>query len=103
MLFFGCRSQLKDFYCADEFRSLMDTGHLQMFTAFSRDQVLILFVSYINAFTSEPYVFVCACFCMLNTDIFYLYWNVLLLKSRFSEDCVLMSATGFMHCAKILL
>ncbi|CAG5115516.1 unnamed protein product [Candidula unifasciata] len=38
VLFFGCRSQFKDFFCADEFRSLIEAGHLQMFTAFSRDQ-----------------------------------------------------------------
>ncbi|BFZ20446.1 hypothetical protein BsWGS_23485 [Bradybaena similaris] len=46
VLFFGCRSQLKDFYCADEFRRLMDTGNLQMFTAFSRDQEEKIYVQH---------------------------------------------------------
>uniref|UniRef100_T1JNG4 NADPH-dependent diflavin oxidoreductase 1 n=1 Tax=Strigamia maritima TaxID=126957 RepID=T1JNG4_STRMM len=38
VLFFGCRSKSKDFYCADEWQQLMDKGVVRVFTAFSRDQ-----------------------------------------------------------------
>ncbi|CAL1525891.1 unnamed protein product [Lymnaea stagnalis] len=38
VLFFGCRSKLKDYYCADEFEKYKERGLLKFFTAFSRDQ-----------------------------------------------------------------
>ncbi|KAJ8039423.1 NADPH-dependent diflavin oxidoreductase 1 [Holothuria leucospilota] len=38
LLFFGCRSQSKDFYCEKEWKDLCDQGLLQVFAAFSRDQ-----------------------------------------------------------------
>nr|KAI8729307.1 diflavin oxidoreductase 1 [Biomphalaria glabrata] len=38
VLFFGCRSQLKDFYCKEDFCTLTQSGPLKLFTAFSRDQ-----------------------------------------------------------------
>uniref|UniRef100_A0AAY4EG73 NADPH-dependent diflavin oxidoreductase 1 n=1 Tax=Denticeps clupeoides TaxID=299321 RepID=A0AAY4EG73_9TELE len=38
MLFFGCRSEAKDFYCRSEWEEMERAGHLKLFTAFSRDQ-----------------------------------------------------------------
>ncbi|KAM6903006.1 NADPH-dependent diflavin oxidoreductase 1 [Xenentodon cancila] len=38
ILFFGCRSEYKDFYFQSEWKHMMEAGHLQLFTAFSRDQ-----------------------------------------------------------------
>lgn len=38
ILFFGCRSESKDFFCADEWKHFIELGSLQLFTAFSRDQ-----------------------------------------------------------------
>ncbi|XP_075935768.1 NADPH-dependent diflavin oxidoreductase 1 isoform X1 [Anarhichas minor] len=38
VLFFGCRSESKDFYFRSEWEAMMKTGHLTLFTAFSRDQ-----------------------------------------------------------------
>ncbi|XP_054468741.1 NADPH-dependent diflavin oxidoreductase 1 [Anoplopoma fimbria] len=38
VLFFGCRSESKDFYFRSEWEEMMKTGHLNLFTAFSRDQ-----------------------------------------------------------------
>ncbi|XP_017786691.1 PREDICTED: NADPH-dependent diflavin oxidoreductase 1 isoform X2 [Nicrophorus vespilloides] len=38
ILFFGCRSRCKDFYCKDEYESLQDEGMLHLICAFSRDQ-----------------------------------------------------------------
>ncbi|XP_013410123.1 NADPH-dependent diflavin oxidoreductase 1-like [Lingula anatina] len=37
-LFFGCRNEAKDFYCAEEWQEYVNRGFLQLFTAFSRDQ-----------------------------------------------------------------
>lgn len=37
-LFFGCRSQSKDFFFAQEWLPLKERGSLQLFCAFSRDQ-----------------------------------------------------------------
>uniref|UniRef100_A0A671UZG8 NADPH-dependent diflavin oxidoreductase 1 n=1 Tax=Sparus aurata TaxID=8175 RepID=A0A671UZG8_SPAAU len=39
VLFFGCRSESKDFYFGSEWEEMMKAGHLSLFTAFSRDQV----------------------------------------------------------------
>jgi sulfite reductase alpha subunit-like flavoprotein len=39
LLFFGCRNEHKDFLCGEEWKSLEQSGHLQLVTAFSRDQV----------------------------------------------------------------
>lgn len=39
VLFFGCRSESKDFYCRDEWEQKIQAGHMTLFTAFSRDQV----------------------------------------------------------------
>ncbi|GAA6089541.1 NADPH-dependent diflavin oxidoreductase 1 [Tachysurus ichikawai] len=38
VLFFGCRSESKDFYCLDEWEQKIQAGHMTLFTAFSRDQ-----------------------------------------------------------------
>ncbi|XP_023253692.1 NADPH-dependent diflavin oxidoreductase 1 isoform X2 [Seriola lalandi dorsalis] len=38
VLFFGCRSESRDFYFRSEWEELMMAGHLTLFTAFSRDQ-----------------------------------------------------------------
>ncbi|XP_035292077.1 NADPH-dependent diflavin oxidoreductase 1 isoform X1 [Anguilla anguilla] len=38
VLFFGCRSSSKDFYCRHEWEELERAGQLTLFTAFSRDQ-----------------------------------------------------------------
>ncbi|XP_026195989.1 NADPH-dependent diflavin oxidoreductase 1 isoform X2 [Anabas testudineus] len=38
ILFFGCRSESKDFYFRSEWEEMMERGHLNLFTAFSRDQ-----------------------------------------------------------------
>ncbi|KAM4720085.1 NADPH-dependent diflavin oxidoreductase 1 isoform 2-T2 [Anableps anableps] len=38
VLFFGCRSESKDFYFRSEWEAMVEAGNLQLFTAFSRDQ-----------------------------------------------------------------
>ncbi|XP_014853881.1 PREDICTED: NADPH-dependent diflavin oxidoreductase 1 [Poecilia mexicana] len=38
VLFFGCRSEAKDFYFRSEWAAMTAAGKLQLFTAFSRDQ-----------------------------------------------------------------
>ncbi|CAL8276339.1 unnamed protein product [Merluccius merluccius] len=38
VLFFGCRSESKDFYFSTEWRERVEEGQLSLFTAFSRDQ-----------------------------------------------------------------
>ncbi|XP_077441954.1 NADPH-dependent diflavin oxidoreductase 1 [Vanacampus margaritifer] len=38
VLFFGCRSESKDFYFRSEWKEMTNTGQLTLFTAFSRDQ-----------------------------------------------------------------
>uniref|UniRef100_A0A8B9KN64 NADPH-dependent diflavin oxidoreductase 1 n=2 Tax=Astyanax mexicanus TaxID=7994 RepID=A0A8B9KN64_ASTMX len=38
VLFFGCRSETKDFYCQSEWEEKVQAGHMTLFTAFSRDQ-----------------------------------------------------------------
>lgn len=38
ILFFGCRSESKDFYFRSEWEELTKAGKLRLFTAFSRDQ-----------------------------------------------------------------
>ncbi|CAK6972512.1 NADPH-dependent diflavin oxidoreductase 1 [Scomber scombrus] len=38
VLFFGCRSETKDFYFSSEWEDMMKAGQLKLFTAFSRDQ-----------------------------------------------------------------
>ncbi|KAI4875766.1 hypothetical protein NFI96_024282, partial [Prochilodus magdalenae] len=38
VLFFGCRSETKDFYCHSEWEAKVQAGHMTLFTAFSRDQ-----------------------------------------------------------------
>ncbi|KAK1787293.1 hypothetical protein P4O66_002799 [Electrophorus voltai] len=38
LLFFGCRSETKDFYCRTEWEEKVQAGHMTLFTAFSRDQ-----------------------------------------------------------------
>lgn len=39
VLFFGCRSESKDFYFSSEWEEMVKAGRLTLFTAFSRDQV----------------------------------------------------------------
>ncbi|XP_051552584.1 NADPH-dependent diflavin oxidoreductase 1-like isoform X2 [Myxocyprinus asiaticus] len=38
VLFFGCRSESKDFYCRSEWEEKVQAGQMILFTAFSRDQ-----------------------------------------------------------------
>ena len=38
-MFFGCRSEQKDFFFRDEWEALAEQGVLSIVTAFSRDQV----------------------------------------------------------------
>uniref|UniRef100_A0A3Q2E4N9 Oxidoreductase FAD/NAD(P)-binding domain-containing protein n=2 Tax=Cyprinodon variegatus TaxID=28743 RepID=A0A3Q2E4N9_CYPVA len=38
VLFFGCRSESKDFYFRSEWEDMTKAGNLRLFTAFSRDQ-----------------------------------------------------------------
>ncbi|XP_049594437.1 NADPH-dependent diflavin oxidoreductase 1 isoform X2 [Syngnathus scovelli] len=38
VLFFGCRSESKDFYFRSEWKEMIQAGQLTLFTAFSRDQ-----------------------------------------------------------------
>jgi sulfite reductase alpha subunit-like flavoprotein len=38
VLFFGCRSEQKDFHCRDELKRFENDGKLKLFCAFSRDQ-----------------------------------------------------------------
>ncbi|XP_029025711.2 NADPH-dependent diflavin oxidoreductase 1 [Betta splendens] len=38
VLFFGCRSESKDFFFRSEWEDMKEAGHLTLFTAFSRDQ-----------------------------------------------------------------
>ncbi|XP_057211902.1 NADPH-dependent diflavin oxidoreductase 1 isoform X2 [Triplophysa rosa] len=38
VLFFGCRSETKDFYCQSEWEEKVQAGQMTLFTAFSRDQ-----------------------------------------------------------------
>lgn len=38
VLFFGCRSETKDFYFQSEWARMVEDGQLSLFTAFSRDQ-----------------------------------------------------------------
>lgn len=38
LLFFGCRSEYKDFHCKDEFLKMELEGKLTLVTAYSRDQ-----------------------------------------------------------------
>ncbi|KAH9512460.1 NADPH-dependent diflavin oxidoreductase 1 [Bulinus truncatus] len=46
VLFFGCRSQHKDFYCEEDFQNFIQSGLLRMFTAFSRDQDSKMYVQH---------------------------------------------------------
>jgi hypothetical protein len=43
VLFFGSRSQCKDYFFEDEWLPLQNDGRLTLFTAFSRDQVIGFF------------------------------------------------------------
>ncbi|XP_056146865.1 NADPH-dependent diflavin oxidoreductase 1 [Lampris incognitus] len=44
VLFFGCRSESKDFYFRSEWDEMVQAGKLTLFTAFSRDQVDKIYV-----------------------------------------------------------
>ncbi|XP_070706210.1 NADPH-dependent diflavin oxidoreductase 1 isoform X2 [Pempheris klunzingeri] len=46
VLFFGCRSESKDFYFRSEWEEMMGAGHLTLFTAFSRDQEKKVYVQH---------------------------------------------------------
>lgn len=48
VLFFGCRSESKDFYFCSEWEKAKEMEHLTLFTAFSRDQVRKRVISSIN-------------------------------------------------------
>ncbi|RUS69230.1 hypothetical protein EGW08_023009 [Elysia chlorotica] len=46
VLFFGCRSENKDFFCKDEWTDFTQQGLLKVFTAFSRDQEEKIYVQH---------------------------------------------------------
>lgn len=46
ILFFGCRTETKDFYCRDEWEQKIQAGHMILFTAFSRDQENKIYVQH---------------------------------------------------------
>lgn len=46
VLFFGCRNKDGDFLCAEEWRRLVESGLLMLFTAFSRDQESKVYVQH---------------------------------------------------------
>lgn len=46
VLFFGCRSESKDFYFSSEWDERIKAGHLTLFTAFSRDQEEKIYVQH---------------------------------------------------------
>ncbi|XP_074546850.1 NADPH-dependent diflavin oxidoreductase 1 [Halichoeres trimaculatus] len=46
VLFFGCRSESKDFYFRSEWEEMVKAGHLSLFTAFSRDQEAKVYVQH---------------------------------------------------------
>ncbi|KAK3755557.1 hypothetical protein RRG08_012779 [Elysia crispata] len=46
VLFFGCRSESKDFFCADEWKHFTQEGLLKLSTAFSRDQEEKIYVQH---------------------------------------------------------
>ncbi|XP_069025143.1 NADPH-dependent diflavin oxidoreductase 1 [Embiotoca jacksoni] len=46
VLFFGCRSESKDFYFRCEWEEMMEAGQLLLFTAFSRDQEEKMYVQH---------------------------------------------------------
>ncbi|XP_036383266.1 NADPH-dependent diflavin oxidoreductase 1 [Megalops cyprinoides] len=47
VLFFGCRSESKDFYCRLEWEEMERAGQLTLFTAFSRDQEDKIYVQHL--------------------------------------------------------
>ncbi|OWF37436.1 NADPH-dependent diflavin oxidoreductase 1-like [Mizuhopecten yessoensis] len=53
ILYFGCRNQEKDFFCADEWTSLVERGLLTLYTAFSRDQEDKIYVQHRIEETSQ--------------------------------------------------
>ncbi|KAG9354602.1 hypothetical protein JZ751_001315 [Albula glossodonta] len=46
VLFFGCRSETKDFYCRLEWEEMKQAGKLTLFTAFSQDQENKIYVQH---------------------------------------------------------
>ena len=44
MMFYGCRSEKADHFFKEEWTSLVDSGDLLLFTAFSRDQVTLVYI-----------------------------------------------------------
>ena len=46
MLFFGCRSRQNDFFFEGEWLPLAESGHMTLFTAFSRDQEYKVYVQH---------------------------------------------------------
>ena len=48
VLFFGSRSRYKDYFFEDEWVPLQSDGRLTLFTAFSRDQVIVFFKRFIR-------------------------------------------------------
>ncbi len=46
MLFFGCRSEKADFFFSNEWLPLTTSGELQLYTAFSRDQEVKVYVQH---------------------------------------------------------
>ncbi|XP_069039695.1 NADPH-dependent diflavin oxidoreductase 1 isoform X2 [Lepisosteus oculatus] len=47
VLFFGCRSESRDFYCRSEWEEMQKAGRLTLFTAFSRDQEEKVYVQHL--------------------------------------------------------
>uniref|UniRef100_A0A673KQA4 Oxidoreductase FAD/NAD(P)-binding domain-containing protein n=1 Tax=Sinocyclocheilus rhinocerous TaxID=307959 RepID=A0A673KQA4_9TELE len=46
VLFFGCRSESKDFYCRSEWEEKVQAGQMILVTAFSRDQEEKIYVQH---------------------------------------------------------
>ncbi|XP_024940273.1 NADPH-dependent diflavin oxidoreductase 1 isoform X4 [Cephus cinctus] len=53
ILFFGCRSKLKDYHCKEDFETLSQTNGLRLFCAFSRDQEQKIYVQHVIRDQSE--------------------------------------------------
>lgn len=75
VLFFGCRSESKDFYFRSEWEKAEKMGHLTLYTAFSRDQVRRM--------------------CSSQTDFFF-KWQVIIC-SLFQVWMVCLTTVKFIH------
>lgn len=71
VLFFGCRSESKDFYFSSEWEKAKQMGHLTLFTAFSRDQVRKhVIILNRNVFFTCPSVYVLFHHCKVDSSTY---------------------------------